>query len=114
MAKKTDTEALCRELLTIRRKHADVFDREKEVKSQLTAAAGEKGENLKITIEDLGIVKVSAPKEKRRTGTAPEIVVEAFLRLPERERKDLMKRGLVAEVEQWKSAYYGSVTAELF
>jgi hypothetical protein len=114
MAKKPDTDALCRELLNIRRKHADVFGREKEIKSELIKVAGDKGENLKITVEDLGVVKVSAPKDKRCTGIAPEIMVDAFLRLPDRDRKDLMKRGLVAEVEQWKSPYYGSVTADLF
>ena len=114
MAKKPDTDELCRELLNIRRKHAEVFGREKEIKSELIAAAGGKGENLKITVGNLGVVKVSAPKDKRCTGVAPEIIVDVFLRLPEKERKDLMKRGLVAEAEQWKAPYYGSVTAELF
>jgi hypothetical protein len=57
---------------------------------------------------------VSAPKTKRCIGTAPEIVVEAFLKLPERERKRLLERGIVIEAEQWKAPYYGSVTAELF
>ncbi len=57
---------------------------------------------------------MSAPKTKRCIGTAPEIVVEAFLKLPERERKRLLERGIVIEAEQWKAPYYGSVTAELF
>lgn len=111
MAKKPDRKALCEELLTLHKKHAEAFAREAEIKSELKADATE---NFQIRIEKLGIVKVSAPRPKACTGTAPEVVVEAFLRLPERERKRLLERGIVIEAEQWKNAYYGSVTAELF
>jgi hypothetical protein len=114
MAKNTDTEELSRELLNLRKKHCDAFAREKEIKSLLIAAAGDAGENLKITVNGLGVVKVSAPKDKRCTGVAPELKIEAYLALEPRERKDLLKRGIVADVEQWSGAYYGSVTAELF
>jgi len=111
MAKKPDNEALCRELLTLRRKHAEAFARETEIKAALKTGAAE---NFQISIPGLGVVKVSAPKPKSCTGVSPEIVVDAFLRLDDRERKKLIKLGLVIEAEQWKGAYYGSVTAELF
>jgi hypothetical protein len=114
MAKKPDRRALCEELLTLRKKHADAFAREKEIKSALTASAGEAQENFKIAIDKLGVVKVSAPKDARCTGTAPEIVVEAFLALTEKERGKLTERGVVKIAEQWTGKYYGSVTAELF
>ena len=114
MAKKADRQALCDELLRLRKKHLDAFTREKEIKSELTRSAGEAGENFKITIEGLGVVKVSAPKDKRCTGTAPEIVVDKFLALPASEQKDLTRRGVVVIAEQWTGAYYGSVTPELF
>lgn len=112
MPKKCDREALCRELLTIEKKHATTFGRMAEIKSALKADAD--GENFKIRIEGLGEVNVSAPREKYCEGVAPEIVVEKFLALPAAERKALLKRGLVVEAEQWKSAYYGSVTPKLF
>lgn len=111
MAKKPDREALCEELLKLQKKHEADFTRIKEIKSDLLAGATE---NCKVTVDRLGTVKISAPKPKECTGVAPELKIEAFLALDARERKDLMKRGLVAEVEQWKGAYYGSVTAELF
>jgi hypothetical protein len=111
MAKKCDREVLCRELLTLHKEHADDFARIKAIKSDLLAAAEE---NDKIKVAGLGVVKISAPKPKQCAGVAPELKIEAFLGLEPRERKDLLKRGLVAEVEQWKGAYYGSVTPELF
>jgi len=114
MGKKPDTAALCTELLKLAKKTEAEDARKREIKSELLKAAGEAGENLKIVIDRLGVVKVSAPKPKECTGTAPEIVVEAFLRLPPGDRKSLMAQGLVKEVEQWKGAYYGSVTPELF
>jgi hypothetical protein len=43
-----------------------------------------------------------------------EIVVDVFLIRPEKERKRLIERGIVRMVEQWKDAYYGPVTVELF
>ncbi|MGH6875923.1 MAG: hypothetical protein ACREHV_00950 [Rhizomicrobium sp.] len=111
MAKKCDRDALCRELLNLHRQHADDFARIKEIKSELLAGATE---NDKITVKDVGVVKISAPKPKECTGVAPELKIEAFLGLEPRERKDLIKRGLVIEAEQWKGAYYGAVTPELF
>lgn len=111
MAKKLDREALCRELLTLCRKNAKDDARREEIKATLKADAIE---NDKIKIDGLGIVKISAPKPKQLKGTAPEISIEAFLKLPEKERDKLLERGIVAIVEQWSGAYYGSVTAELF
>jgi hypothetical protein len=80
IAKKPNREALCRELLQIRKANAAAFAREDEIKTALGADATE---NSQIRIDKLGLVKVSAPKEKRCTGAALEIVVETFLRLPE-------------------------------
>jgi hypothetical protein len=111
MAKKPDRQALCRELLTIEKKRTADFTRYDAIKAELKTDASE---NFKIVVNGLGEVSVSAPKPKRCEGTAPELVVENFLKLPERERKTLIKLGLVIEAEQWKSAYYGSVTTKLF
>jgi hypothetical protein len=104
--------ALCLELLKLRATHADAFAREKEIKAALIKDAGE--ENFKEVIDRLGVVKVSAPKEARCTGTAPEIVVEAFLGMTEAQRAKLTDKGIVKIAEKWTGKYYGSVTAELF
>ncbi len=114
MAKKPDTDALCTELLKLTAKTEADDARKKEIKTELLRVAGENGDNLKIVIDKLGVVKVSAPRPKECTGVAPEVVVDTFLRLPDRERKDLIKRGIVIEAQQWKDAYYGSVRPELF
>lgn len=111
-AKKPDRDALCRELLTIEKKHSADIGRMTEIKSLLKGDA--KGENFKIVVTGLGEVGVSAPKEKYLEGTAPELVVASFLALPIAERKALLKRKLVIEAEQWKDAYYGAVRTKLY
>ncbi len=59
-------------------------------------------------------MKVSAPKEARCTGTAPELDVETFLGMTELQRSKLTDKGLVKITEKWTGKYYGSVTVELF
>jgi hypothetical protein len=76
--------------------------------------AADHGENFQLVVDKLGRIKVSAPKDKVCKGTAPEIIVEAFLALPERERDKLIEKGIVRIAEQWTGAYYGAVTVELF
>jgi hypothetical protein len=102
---------LCEELAKLHKKHAAAFAREKEIKKTLTTSATE---NFQETIPGVGVVKVSSPRPKECTGIAPEIVVDVFLARPERERDKLIERGIVRMVEQWKGAYYGAVTVELF
>ena len=105
-------DKLAEELLKLEAKHACDFARVREIKKLLIADAN--GENFQVTVKGLGIVKVSAAKEKRCTGQAPELVVEKFYALPKAEQASLTKKGLVALVEQWKDAYYGAVKPELF
>jgi hypothetical protein len=112
MAKKPDRDALCRELLTIQRKHSSDFARMDEIKSMLKADAD--GSNFKIVVTGLGEVSVSAPQKKYLEGVFPEVHVETFLGLPTSERKALIKRGIVVEAEKWKEAYYGSVRIKTF
>jgi hypothetical protein len=105
---------LAEELVKLKSKHAEVYAREKELKSALIKAAADAGENFKETIEKVGVVKVSAPKDKTCKGTAPEIVVDAFLKLPQAQQDKLTEKGVVIIAEQWSGAYYGSVSVELF
>lgn len=112
-ALKTDaaTTKLCAELAKLEAKTADDDARKKEIKKDLL---GRHAENFQVTIAGLGVVKLSAKRPKECTGTAPEIVVEAFLGLPEKRRDLLVEQGVVKIAEQWKGAYYGSVSVELF
>jgi hypothetical protein len=111
---KPDSASLARELAKLRAEHATVFARDAELKSLLIEIAKSKGENFKEVATGLGTVNVSAPKEARCKGTAPELVIEAFLAAPERTRDNLIERGIVKIVEQWTGAYYGAVTVKLF
>lgn len=102
------------ELLSIRSDNAEVYARDDQICSKLKAIAKTKGDNFKVTIENLGEVNVSAPKGKHRTGTAPTLKVDAFFALSEAKRQKLIDAGLVEIAEVWKKAYYGGVTAKLF
>ena len=113
MATKINREKLVAELLELRRKYAPYEPRDKEIRALLIQSAGDEGEGFKI-MDDLGRASVSAPQPKRLTGTAPEIVVEKFLALQPREQKALLRQGIVRIAEQWKDAYSGRVTVELF
>lgn len=112
MAKKVDRDALCRELLSIEKKHTKDFARMDEIKSLLKADAD--GVNFKITLAGLGEVNVSAPKPERLDGTKQELKLETFLALPQKRRELLEEQGIVSTVEVWKKAYYGSVTTKVF
>lgn len=105
------TEKLCTELAKIEAKAAPLDIRRKEIKTELLA---KHAENFKVTLPGLGVVKLSAKKDKRCTGTAPELVVESFLRLTDKQRERMQEQGIVKIAEQWSGAYYGSVTVELF
>jgi hypothetical protein len=108
------TMKLGEELIGLRSKYEPFEPRDKEICSKLKLTAETAAENYKITIPKKGIVKVSAPREKECTGIAPELNVEAFLNLSEKQQSDLTERGVVKMARQYKGAYYGSVTVELF
>ena len=112
MATATSRRKLCEELLKLRVKHADVYAREKELKTLLIKDAGE--DNFKEVVDKLGAVKVSAPKEARLTGTEPQLVVETFLGMTETQREKLTEKGVVKIAEKWTGKYYGSVAVDLF
>lgn len=107
-----DRDSLAAELVEIEKRQTLDNARKKEIKVALLEAAN--GENYKVAIPGLGVVKVSAPKDARCTGTAPQIVVEAFLDLPRARQEKLVEQGVVTIAEQWTGKYYGSVTVELF
>jgi hypothetical protein len=101
----------CEELLRLRKTHAPAFAREKELKALLLADATE---NFQETVSGLGKIGVSAPKDASCTGSAPELVVDVFLGMTDKQREQLLERGAVKIMEQWKAKYYGAVRIDLF
>jgi hypothetical protein len=114
MAEKAiNRENLVRELLELRHKYAPYEPRDKEIRALLIQSADQDGESFKI-VDKLGKASVSAPHPKELIATAPEVVVEKFLALPKAEQNVLLKRGVIRIAEQWKAAYSGRVTVDLF
>jgi|SRR5215467_8524167 len=109
----SDREKLAEELIRLRRVYEPHEARDKEICAELKRLAAGAG-NFEVVIKRKGRIKVSAPKEKAMKGIAPEIVVDKFMALPERERAKLTERGIVRMEPQYTGAYYGAVTVELF
>lgn len=102
---------LAEELVKIHRQYLPVFDREAELKSALK---GGTSVNFKETFPGLGEVSVSAPKPERTEGEAPELIVSAFLELPEKRREKLIADGVVQKVLVKVGAYHGAVRVKTF
>jgi hypothetical protein len=107
---------LAQELLALNRKHADTFARIDDLKSALRAIATDAGENFKEEFAGKGAVKVSGGHAAAFKGILPEVAVDVFLALPEKEREKLTdaKRGVIKMVPTYGKPYYGSVTVDLF
>lgn len=107
----TATTRLCGELARIEAKSAADDARAKEIKKELL---GKHGENFQVTIPGVGVVKLSAKRDKECTGKSYELDVSAFLQASQKDQDRLTEKGYVREVEVWKGAYYGSVSVDLF
>ena len=106
------TTKLCKELAQLEAKTLPHDVRKREIKKELLAGHAE---NFQVTLPGLGVVKLSAKKDKRCTGTTFELVVDKFLSLTEKQRERLVEeQGIVKPAEVWTGAYYGSVGVELF
>jgi len=111
LAKKPDNRDLCHELAVIEAEHRAIFARRAEIKKLLT---GGTTENYQEVFDNLGVVKVSAPKDGSCKGQAPELDIAAFLALPEPQQERLTEKRVVKIVTKMSGKYYGSVTVELF
>lgn len=84
-----------------------------EDKDALRTLSIEAGEGFTIEAKDLGTVHVTAGREAELTGTKPQLVVAAFLRLTPKRQEKLVEDGLVEIVEVWKKGAKPSVTVRL-
>jgi hypothetical protein len=106
---------LAEELLALNRKHAEAFARIDDLKSALRKLATDAGENFKEEFAGKGAVKVSGGHDAVFKGILPEVNVETFLALPEKDRKKLVEdKGIIKMVPTYGKPYYGSVTVDLF
>lgn len=110
-----DRTALAEELLRIKKRQADAGEtaREKEIKAQLIAHAGNEGHSLKIEIPELGVVKVSPSHPAEAKGLEP-VVQAAFLTASEKEREKVIAKGFIKMDVVYGKPYYGSVTSDLY
>jgi serine kinase of HPr protein (carbohydrate metabolism regulator) len=100
-------------ILRTQRKIADDLQLIEDDKEALRASAAERKEGFTFEIDGLGQVEVKAPREAELTGTAPQIIVAAYLKLGEAKRKKLVDDGIVEIIEVWKKAAKPSVTVRI-
>lgn len=104
---------LCETLLTLEREVAPALLKIDECKDALREISSETGEGFKEEVAGLGTVEVKAGREAEITGTSPQLVVAAFLKLGEAARKRHVEAGLVEVVDVVKKAAKPSVTVRL-
>lgn len=105
---------LAEELVKLFGKNAKDLARIDELKTVLKTMATDAGESLQLVVTGKGKVKVAGKKDKQLLGEKPQVVDDKFVALSAADRKALLKSGVVAMVENWSGAYYGSVTVDLF
>jgi hypothetical protein len=110
--KDTPRQALCRELLEIRRDNLAVFTRIDAINSRLKNIAGTDGK-FREAFDDLGHVSVSPATPEAVTGEKPELQIETWQELTESRRAKLLEQGLVKVISIIKRATYGQVRVKL-
>jgi hypothetical protein len=110
--KDTPRQALCRELLEIRRDNLLTFTRIDAINARLKTIAGTDGK-FREAFDDLGHVSVSPATPEQIAGSKPELQVEAWQGLPESRRAKLLEQGLVKVMNIIKRATYGQVRVKL-
>lgn len=104
---------LAETLLTIEKRIAPDLLKIDECKDALREISSESGEGFKEEVAGLGTVEVKAGREAEVTGTSPQLVVAAFLKLTEGQRKRHVEAGLVEVIDVVKRAAKPSVTVRL-
>src|SRR5262245_39553382 len=93
-------------LLQICRLNRADDERRDGIKAALKRIATDAGENFRELFPDNGLVKVRGAKDKRFTGTAPEVDPEKWAALSKKEQNALLKTGVVKMVHQYVGASY--------
>ncbi|MGY3393416.1 hypothetical protein ACVWW6_006007 [Bradyrhizobium sp. USDA 3311] len=110
--KDTPRQALCRELLEIRRDNLTIFTRIEAINTRLKKLAGDEGK-FREAFDELGHVSVSPPTPEQVTGEAPVLQIEVWQALRDSRRDKLLEEGLVEVKSIIKRATYGQVRVKL-
>lgn len=89
-----------------------LFPKMKDLEGQLKGLATDAGHSFKEFFLSKGEVSVSGRKAREFRGNLPEVDPAVFNALPVKERKDLVKRGVVKLEPTWSRADNGRVTVE--
>ena len=101
------------ELLAINVKLAPQFKRMADLETALKQAATDAGDSFKEDFGGKGYVSASGAVEAEFKGNVPQIQTEAWLALPELERKRILKTGAVKIVKSFGKASNGRVTVKV-
>lgn len=105
---------LAEERVRLERKLGPSYTRMATLDTELKAIATTAGEPFKEEFAGIGNVAVAGAVAAEFKGEVPQIVTEAWLKLPAAERKRLVKSGLVAIEKQYGKASHGRVTVKVF
>jgi hypothetical protein len=105
---------IARTLLSLRLRHAKLFDEIDGLKASLILNAKKAGEGFREVFDKKGIITVAAPKDKEFKGEVPEVDPDAFGALPEAKRQKLIAEGIVKIVPHWSRDFHGRVDVKTF
>lgn len=111
--KVSEREALCRELLEIRRDNFKIFSRIDAIGTRLKVIAGGIDESFRETFVGLGYVSVTPAKLAQTLGSQPVLQVAAWNGLSDARQTRLVDQGLVTIKAIVKKATYGQVRPKL-
>lgn len=112
-AKAPTRAELASELLALRFKHRDDFDRMEAIKAALKDIADTAGK-FRENVAGIGYVSVSPGHPEHKYGEAPALVITAWDELTPARRDKLKADGIVANFDLIKGAYHGRCDVKLF
>jgi hypothetical protein len=104
--------SLAEDLLDLEIRHAPVFAKQEELKEGLRGISATIDAGFSVEIADKGKVKVGKGSVAKFKGRAPELKVEAFLALKEKDQARLIERALVAWVDEYTRDRKPSVSTD--
>jgi hypothetical protein len=104
---------IAEERLALERKLGPSYARIAELDTELKEFATEAGASFKENFGSKGYVSASGAVAAEFKGDVPVIQTEAWLKLSEGKRKELIKSGLVVVEPQWGRASSGRVTVKV-
>jgi hypothetical protein len=105
---------LAEQLVDTQIKHRKIFELVDGLKAGLKLVATAAGDGFREVFAGRGQVSVSAGRDKEFLGDLPELDVDRWAELTDKQRCALLERGIVKMVPTHKQAYHGRVEVKLF